>query len=208
MPRVIKTGIAYNDYLNEYGVPTTPGYKESTKKKSPENKLKKHMGPHDIIVWSEAGEWSAPQPYIRSFSSAAEKKAYLDAEKARKEQERLQWEQQRQAYLERQALLAAERAEAARRSAQTVRARSASQSSRLRHRTTSASRSAAMTARHAANRVAETARREAQENEETARMGCVGRTCRRVKQYVSGTHNITGKRKPKQNGGRKTKRAQ
>jgi hypothetical protein len=204
MARVIKTGIAYNDYLNEYGVPTTPGYKESTKKKkTPYEKLQKHLGPHDIIVWSTGGEWSAPEPYIRSFSSAAEKKAYLDEEKAKKEQERLYWEQKQQEYAARVAQEAAERAEAARRSAQTASARSASRSAGLRRRETFASRSATMTARHVANRLAAIKAAEAAENEETARMNCVGRTCKRVKQYFKGTHNLSGTRKNKQNGGRR-----
>jgi hypothetical protein len=174
--------------LGEYGIPTWPGY-TGPKKKSKREQLENEKGPYNIIEYEEAGEYNPPVPRLRKFSSAAARNSYLHAKKAREEQELAERRRQYQLFLDKQA-----------RSAQTARARSASRSATLRRRETSASRSAALSARHAANREAA---RKAAENEETARMNCIGRTCRRVKQYLSGTHNLSGTRKKKMNGGRR-----
>jgi hypothetical protein len=150
--------------IREFGVEGTIGTRSSRfeSQKDQYERLAKQLGMFDVILYSPAGEFTGPRPYIGKFNTKEERDAFL-----------IEHEQK-------------------------LRAREQRERNNMRRRFE-------MQQREAQRQYEAAAAKEEAENEATAQMNCIGRTCKRVGQWISGTHNITGTRKMKMEGGSRRK---
>ncbi len=169
----------------EFGVEGTIGIRTTgfESQRNEYNRLAKKLGMFDVILYSPAGEYTAPRPYIGKFDTKEERDAFL-----------IEHEQKLRAREQRERNNMRRRFEMQKREAQRQ-----YEAELRRQREIEAAED-----RKEANRLARM-KAEAAENEATAQMNCVGRTCKRVGQWISGTHNITGTRKMKMEGGSRRK---